>query len=203
MQIDKKTHNIDKINYHTDESIKTQIVIGFSLRKNDYHIRRLKHKDFGKTKKWNTYTINRDGLIYQHYPDKYYSDFIGNKVGDKKSISIVLENMSCLFKTPNNEYVNWLNETCELGSIIEKRWLGYNFWEKLNDKQIQSLVLLCDKLCMKYDIPKKCIEFQSYHKDIIKYNGIIFRSNYINDSSDINPTFDIERFNGLLNNTIV
>jgi hypothetical protein len=53
-------------------------------------------------------------------------------------------------------------------------------------------------LCDMHGIPKKCVEFHHYHKDIIKYKGIVFRSNYIEDCSDINPLFDIEMFNEML-----
>ena len=42
------------------------------------------------------------------------------------------------------------------------------------------------------------MEFHYFHKDTLKFRGIVFRSNYIQDSSDINPLFDIEKFNVML-----
>lgn len=198
MQIDKTTYKIKEVNRYRTQIAKTQIVLATSLRKDNYHIKRLLHKDFGKTKKWNTYTISRDGVVYQHYDDKYHTDFLGVKEVDKQSISIVLENMGCLFQTSESKYINWLNEICDTNNVVEKNWLGYKYWENFNTIQIENTAKLCKILCDKHNIPKKCIDFHHYHKDTIKFKGIVFRSNHLEDSSDINPLFDINKFNKLL-----
>ena len=70
MIIDSSTYKVKEENRYKTQTPKTQIVLATSLRKDSYHITRLLHKDFGKTKKWNTYTISRDGIIYQHYDNK-------------------------------------------------------------------------------------------------------------------------------------
>jgi len=198
MHIDKETHKTTTDNHYKTKIAKTQIVIGLSLRKDDYHLVRLKHKEYGKTKKWNTYTIGRDGKVFQHYDDKFHSDFIGVKAGDKQSISIVLENMGNLFITPDGDYINWLNEPCDIDDVVEKEWLGYEHWERFPDVQLEALVKLCKLLCVKHNIPKICVEFNTYHKDISKFRGIVFRSNYIEESSDLNPLIDIDKFNKML-----
>lgn len=198
MRIDSKTYEVQENNRYKTQTVKTQIVIATSLRKDNHHITRLLHKDFGKTKKWNTYTIGRDGTVYQHYDDKFHSDFLGIKEADKQSISIVLENMGCLFETPEGKHINWLNEICIEENVCEKLWLGYNYWEKFTKIQLENTVKLCKLLCKKHNIPKTCIDFRHYHKDTFKFKGIVFRSNYVEDSSDINPLFDIEDFNKLL-----
>lgn len=200
MHIDKETYRIKEVNHYKNQTAKTQIVLATSLRKSNFHITRLLHKDFGNTKKWNTYTISRDGKVYQHYDDKFHSDFIGIKDGDKGSISIVLENMGSLFQTDNHKYINWLNEYCEEENVVEKEYLGYVFWERIPDKQIESLISLCLELCEKYNIPKTLIEFQHYHKDIPKFRGVVFKSNYFEDSGDINPLFEIDKLNLMLRN---
>lgn len=203
MIIDINTYQVKEINHYKTQTVKTQIILAASLRKDSNYITRLLHKDFGNTKKWNTYTIGRDGNIYQHYDDKFHSDFLGIKEADKQSISIVLENMGCLFETPDGKYINWLNEICDKQNVVEKKWQGYNHWEDFTSQQLESLVLLCTQICNKYNIPKVCIDFHNYHKDIIKFKGIAFRSNHIEDSSDINPLFDIQNFNEMLSNTLV
>jgi len=200
LRINNTTYSTNEINRYKTQVAKTQIVIGTSLRKNSNHIIRLQHKDYSKTKKWNTYTISRNGKIYEHYNPKYHTDFLGIKEIDKKSISIVLENMGCLFKTEDGRYINWLNEICDNKNVVEKSWLGYTNWEKITDNQIKNTIELCKHLCNEFGIPKTIIEFHHYHKDISKFRGIIFRSNYIEDSSDINPFLDIEKFNQMLNN---
>ena len=201
--IDKKTYKVKEVNRYKTKTAKTQIVIATSLRKNNYHITRLQHKDYGNTKKWNTYTVSRDGIVYQHYDDKHHTDFLGVKEGDKRSISIVLENMGCLFESPNGRYMNWLNEYCEKESVIAAEWGGYEYWEKFNDAQIEATATLCTELCEKHHIPKVCFETHHHHKNISKFRGIVFRSNYLEDSSDINPLFDIPKFTEMLHKEFI
>ena len=202
MHIDKETYKISKDNHYKTKTIKTQIVIGVSLRKSNYHITRLQHKEYGKTKRWNTYTISRDGIIYQHYDDKYYTDFLNIKEGDKHSISIILENMGSLFETRNGKYINWLNEFCDAENVVKKEWLDYEFWEKFPEKQFDNLMSLIKILCEKHNIPKTFIEFSTYHKKSSNFNGIVFRGNYIEDSSDMNPLFNVYQLNEMLCNDI-
>lgn len=198
MHIDDTTYAVNEFNHYKTRNVKNQIVLATSLRKDSYHITRLQHKDFGKTKRWNTYTISRNGTIYQHYNPQFHSDFLGIKEADKQSISIVLENMGSLFPTPSGKYINWLNEICDDVQVMEKKYLGYNYWEIITEEQIKSTVELCTKLCEEFIIPKNCMDFHYYHKDTVKLRGIVFRSNYIQDSSDVNPLFDIVNFNAML-----
>ncbi len=198
MEIDNITYGVKEINHYKTQNVKNQIVLATSLRKGSYHITRLQHKEFGKTKRWNTFTVTRDGVVYQHYNPKFHSDFLGIKEADKQSISIVLENMGSLFQTPSGKHINWLNEICDEENVIEKNYLGYSYWENFTEEQIISTVELCKKLSREFNIPKNCMEFHYFHKDTLKFRGIVFRSNYIQDSSDINPLFDIEKFNAML-----
>jgi len=200
IHIDKDKYSISENNRHKTQIAKTQIVLGCSLRKDSNHITRLQHKEYGKTKKWNTYTISRNGNIYEHFDPKYHSDFMNNKEINMKIISIIIENMGCLFKTPDDKYINWLHEVCDEENVVERQLSNYCFWERITDEQLISTAELCKILCDKFSIPKKLIEFNHYHKDINKFRGIVFRSNYIEDSSDINPLFDIMRFNKILDN---
>ncbi len=200
IKIDKKTYTTNENNFHKTKTTKTEIVIGKSLRKDNNHILRLQHKNIGNSKEWNTFTISRDGTIYQHYDDKYYSDFLPNKETNKKSISIVLENMGALLVNESKTYVNYLNEICLDENVGEKTWGGYEFWEKFNEKQINGLVSLCKKLCEEHNIPNECISFHHYNEDIGKFKGITFKSNHIENSSDVNPLFDIQNFVELLSN---
>ena len=203
MHIDKETYKIKQVNRYKTKSPKTQIVIGISLRKENRHITRLQHKDFGKTKKWNTYTISREGEVYQHYDEKYHTDFLGVKEGDKRSISIVLENMGALFTIASGRHINWLNEVCEEENVVEKEYFGYDFWEKFPDEQMISLIMLCRELCEKHAIPKIFIEFFHHHKETHKFRGIVFRGNYIEDSSDLHPLIDIPKMNEMLRNEFI
>ena len=194
LEIDKKTRKIKTKNHYKSKPNKKQIVIAFSLRKNDYFYKRLTHKEYGESKKWNTYTISREGVIYEHYNPIYYTDFLNKKDWDKQSISIILENMGALLKK-NNKHINWVNEVCDDENVVDYKWMGDRYWENIYSKQFYSTIELVNFLCDKFNIPKNIIEFHSYHDDSAKFKGVLFRSNYIEDSTDINPNFNIDKFN--------
>jgi hypothetical protein len=202
LKIDNETYKVKDINHHKSQSVKTQILLATSLRKDGHHITRLQHKDYGKTKRWNTFTIARDGMVFQHYDSKFHTDFLEIKEADKKMISIVIENMGALFKTPDGRYINWLNEVCPPENVIEKIWLNYIYWEKFSDAQIESVYSLCLKLCEEHGIPTTCIDFRNFNATVVRYKGIVFRSNYLEDTIDINPLFDIPKFNEALHNEL-
>ena len=188
INIDKTTYWANENSHYKTKNPKTQIIIGTSLRKSNYHILRLQNKEYHKTKRWNTFTISREGNIYQHYDYKYHTDFLNKKEIDIKSVSIILENMGILkYSEDSDNYVNWINEVCDIDLVVEKSWLGNKFWETLNPKQIASCGKLCNQLCDELSIPKEMITFQYYNKNIEKFKGICFVSNHIEESFDINP----------------
>jgi len=199
MVIDKETYKVKTINRYKAKSPKRQILLALSLRKKNYHIIRFQHKEFGKTKSWCTYTITRKGKVYEHFNPEYHSDFTHIKKADIQLISVVLENMGNLYKNESGNYVNWINEVCPIENVGEKKKNKNQYWEKFPKEQIKSTVELCQILSKRFGIQPLLIEFNDYHKDINKFKGIVFRSNYLRDSGDINPFFDIEEFNELLN----
>ena len=197
-QIDKKTYRVNNKNRYSEVHKKKQILIASSLRKSNYHIVRLQNKEIGQSKRWCTYSISRDGKVYEHYDPKYYSDFINDKSIDKHIISIVLENMCVLFKTPKGVLINSLNEVCDEENSGLKNWIGKTHWETYPDKQMKSLVRLIKYLCDEFDIPKKLMQFHYHHEKTNMFNGIVFRSNYDEESSDVNPFMDIDKLNKML-----
>lgn len=202
MHIDNELYWVKDENRYRTNTPKTQIIIATSLRKDSNHILRYQHKEFGKTKKWCTYTITRDGSVYQHYDPKKHTDFLDVKEGDKQSISIVMENMGYLVKVDTGEFLNWIGEKCDEENVVEKSWRGYKYWEKITDEQIESCAELCKQISEDFGIRKKVIDFQHYHNQIHKFKGIVFRSNYLEDCSDINPLVDIEKLKVLIEENI-
>ena len=204
LKIDKNTYTISEKNYNKQLTVKRQIIIGSSLRKDNNYIIHLQNKELGETKSWNTFTIDRKGKIFQHYDPKYWSNFIGVKKIDKQAISIILENMGGLIYIPDYGYINLLNEKCENEKNIQKKkWSGFEYWEKFQNKQINSLVNLLSFLVSKFKINPQLIEFPFFHQETIFYGGIVFKSNYINNSVDLNPFFDIEKIQDKLENKLV
>ena len=195
MEIDKKKYKIPSENYYKSKNTKNQIILAGSLRCDSNHIKRLTNKSFGKTKRWCTYTIGRDGRIYQHYDPKYYSDFMGDKQIDRHSISIVLENMGSLYYDDDTEeWYNWANETCDEELVFEKHWKGNRYWESYTEDQFNSTIELCKYLCDEFNIVLDSIGYNVYKSRTVDFEGIVTRSNYDIDYSDLNPHFDFKRF---------
>jgi hypothetical protein len=203
LSLDKETYKLDSKNYHPTKTKKTQIIIGASLRKQNNNIIHLQSKDFGLSKKWPTFTISREGVIYQHYDPIYYSDYMGVKEIDKKAISIVLENMGMLFYDTNKEcMVNWINEECNEKFVFDRLWKNARYWETYTKEQYQSLAFICNYLIKEFDINKDALGFNVFHEESENFHGIVTRSNYDSDYSDLNPSFDFQKFLKMLNISI-
>lgn len=193
MKINKDTYNTDK--FYKAKYDKTQIILAGSLRKDNLHIKRFETKDGGHSKSWCTYSIDRDGNVFQHYDPKYYSDFMGDKEVDKKSISIVLENMGMLFYDyESGKYLNWIHDECPDELKYERKWNGHTYWEQYSQKQYNSTVELCKFLIEEFYIELDCLGFNVYYDNTAGYEGIVTRSNYDSDYTDLNPSFDFRDF---------
>jgi len=198
--IDKEKYSIGTINHYQSKNKKTQIILGGSLRKDSNHILHLINKDFGLTKKWPTYSICRNGIIYQHYDPTFYGDYMGIKEIDKKSISVVLENMGMLFYDTNKEhFVNWINEICDDELVFEKLWKNFRYWENYTDQQYESLAILCEFLFKECGVERDGLGFNVHDQDSIGYKGILTRSNIDSDYTDLNPSFNFQKLFKLLN----
>lgn len=194
-EIDRNTYRIDAKNYHQVKSKKTQIILAGSLRKGSNRLIRLKKKDFGLSKAWSTFTIRRDGKIFQHYDPMYSSEFMDNRDIDKKSISIVLENMGMLsFDYEENKYLNWINEICEEDLVHEKLWKTCRYWEAYTDEQYKATLHLCVYLCRNYGVKQDNIGHNSNLENALSFQGILSKSNFDSEYYDLNPSFDFKRF---------
>jgi len=196
--IDSKTYILPKDNYVRTSKKKSQIVVGNTFSEGMNHYIGWLKRHNGKYKKTAAFTISRNGLIYQHYNPKYYSEFIGINKYDEITITIVLEN------------VGWLNEINEdLFTITGKQyndlttirnWRKHTYWSNYTDEQMTSLLDLSKYLCEKFNIPLQTIGHNTKVEDIYDYKGITFRSNYTKLCTDINPTWDYELFKEKLEN---
>lgn len=194
-EIDRKTYKVESHNFNAIKSKKSQILLSGSLRKGNNNILRLKKKDFGLSKKWPMFTIRRDGKIYQHFDPQYYSEFMGIKDIDKKIITIQLENMGMLFfDYDHNCYINWINEICEESKVYEKLWKNNRYWETYTPEQFKSCVNLCIYLCRNYGIVQDSYGNIVIQDNAITFNGILSRSNYDSEYTDINPSFNWNKF---------
>ena len=200
MIINDDKYKLEVKNYYDTEFEKRQIVLANTFSEKDKHIIGWKNRMGGEYKKTSPFTIFRDGTIYQHYDSSKYSDFLGNKSVDKKIIVILLENQGWLEKDLiNDSYFNWVGNIYKRGkSVFEKRWRGFNFWDSYTNKQMESCVKLINHLCEIHKIPKKCVGHNTFIEGIEYFEGVTYRSNYYKESTDLNPSWDFNKFKKLI-----
>lgn len=192
--IDTETYKLSDNNYHKESYNKTQIVIGHTYRNDMLHIGSWLNRLNGKYKKTATFTISKNGSVFQHYDPKYYSTFIDNEQ-DKASISIILENIGWFKKdTMIDKFVDWLghNYKRQPDEVVMKKWRNYTYWDKYTEEQMESLRELVTKLCEEHNISKDFIGHNVYDENVDLFKGITFRSNYYQESTDVSPAFDLD-----------
>ena len=192
IKIDTEKYKLSDRNYYSQKNDKSQIVIGHSSTNGMRHFIGWENRRNGNYKHTANFTIDMVGNIYQHFDPNYYSDFIGIKEVDEYVISIVLENEGWLLKDiVNDRYINWLGDTySRRGSVIDVRWRGKQYWAPYTPKQISSVTKLVKYLCDEYKIDCKCIGHNTYDDEVFDYEGVVFKSNYVKELTEISPAFN-------------
>jgi len=197
--IDFKTYQLTENNYHTEVYDKKQILIGNTNRRGMLHYASWIYRLNGKNKKTAAFTVTKEGVIYQHYDPKYYSNFLGQE-SDKITIPIVLENLGWFRKDSiSNKYIDWLGNyhVKQVEEVLMKRWRNHLYWDIYTEEQLTSLKELIIQLCDTYNIDKKSIGCNVFNEDVDLFRGITFRSNYYQELTDVNPSFTFEVLNDL------
>jgi N-acetyl-anhydromuramyl-L-alanine amidase AmpD len=177
-----------------NNSDKTQIILVHTSRKIEEYLTSLKYRHNGNYNKIPHYVISREGRIIQLLDDQDYSEFFNDPTYDNRSIVISLENLGWLEKEPlSNQYVNWIGDIYN-GVVYEKKWRDYFFWQPYTEEQINSAVELTKKIFEGTSIKKSVIGHNTKINGIEKFEGVVTRSNYDSESTDVNPSFDFEIF---------
>ena len=173
---------------------KTQIVLVHTSRNHKDYLLSLIYRFNGKNPKLPHYLINREGKIYQILSNSEYSKYFSEENINKQSIIISLENLGWLEKEPlTKQYVNWIGDIYN-GVVYEKKWRDYFFWQPYTEEQINSTVELTKKIFEENSIKKSVIGHNTKINGIEKFEGIVTRSNYFTETTDLNPSFDFEYF---------
>lgn len=173
---------------------KKQIILTHTSRNINDYISSLKFRHNGKFDKIPHYIIGKEGSIYRALSDTSYSNFFKNINVNRNSIIISLENLGWLEKRPLTDYyVNWISDIYK-GDIYERKWRDYFFWEPYPEKQIEVCAELCNFLIKEFSIDKKCIGHNTKVDGIERYEGVVTRSNFNSDYTDLSPSFNFETF---------
>ena len=179
---------------------KSQIILADTKRPYKNYIQSLINRYNKNNPYLPNYVINKNGEIFMVSEPNKYSKYMGDESLDKNSIVIVLENLTWLKKIPiEPHHLNWIGDIYKEG-IYERKWRGYFFWEPYTDNQMESLIELTLYLCEMFSIPPTCIGHNVKLDGIEKFEGIITRSNFTTDSTDLSPAFNFEQFKKILEN---
>ena len=191
---------VDGFNSIGKHKKKTQIILTHTSRNLRDYFLSLKYRFNGKFYRIPHYVIDREGNVSQLLPNGVYSKFFIDEHLNKNSIVISLENFGWLEKEPlNNQYVNWIGDIYK-GEVYEKKWRDYFFWHPYTKEQITSTALLCVKLSEEVSIKKNFVGHNTKINGIEKFEGVVTRSNYESDATDVSPSFNFELFTKTIEN---
>jgi N-acetyl-anhydromuramyl-L-alanine amidase AmpD len=187
--IEKLSNNF--VGTHQD---KKQIILTHTSRDVEEYLMSLKYRMNGKFTRIPHYIIAKDGSVIQTLSEEHYSDFFHYPQINEESIIISLENLGWLEKVPlKDQYTNWIGNIYK-GVPYEKKWRDYFLWEPYTEAQMVSTAELCIKIVNKHNIEKKSVGHNTRISGIEDFGGIVSRSNYDNDFTDVSPAFNFEKF---------
>ena len=179
---------------------KTQIILCHTSREAEEYLASLTFRYNAKYDKIPNYLVTRDGRILQLLSNEGYSNLFDDVITSKLSIVVTLENLGWLEKKPlTNYYINWKGSIYNQ-QVYEKKWRDYFFWQPYTDSQIKSTADLCNQLISNYKIDKRCIGHNVKFDGISGFEGIVTRSNFDSNFTDLNPSFNFETFRKFLEN---
>jgi len=191
---DVNTLDVDDLNIVKRRTKKKQIFLYDTQRRVDDFLMMLKYRRNGKYEEIPHFIIDKLGNIYQIFDTKYSSNTFNDRNIDKKQIKIALENLGWLNKnTITGVLNNWINDKYRSKPHI-KKWRGHHYWDVYTDEQKKSLVRLCKDLTDKNKIPYQSVPAAGYFADILNFEGIVCKSNFLNIYTDINPSFNFNIF---------
>jgi hypothetical protein len=177
---------------------KSQIILTHTSRNVENYLASLRYRYNGKFDKIPNYIIKKDGTIVKLLENIEHTNYYKEINVNRNGIFISLENLGWLEKQPlENHYVNWIGDIYK-GEVFERKWRDYFFWDKYTDKQMTSLVSLCEEVMKSMNIRKDLIGHNTKINGIQKFEGIITRSNLDSNFTDINPSFNFDNFAKML-----
>lgn len=177
---------------------KRQIILCHTSREVEEYLTSLKFRYNSKYDKIPNYVITKDGRILQLLPNEGHSNLFYEDNINRNSVSICFENLGWLEKKPlTNHHINWKGSIYNQ-QVYEKKWRDFFFWEPYTDSQLISAAELCNHLTTELQISKKCVGHNTKIDGIKNFDGIVSRSNFDSKYTDLNPSFNFETFNKLL-----
>jgi N-acetyl-anhydromuramyl-L-alanine amidase AmpD len=177
-----------------EQKLKNQIILIHTGREHHNYINSLTYRFNGEYSKIPNYLVTRNGEIFQFLDDTEYSNIFDIPSINRNSVIISLENLGWLQKEPLKDYyVNWIGDIYN-GNVYEKKWRDYFFWEPYTETQMGKTAELCKYVSSKMSIKSQFIGHNTKINGVEKYEGVVSRSNFDVNYTDINPSFHFEYF---------
>ena len=179
---------------------KKQIILCHTSREVEEYLTSLKFRYNSKYDKIPNYIVTKNGTILKLLPDDGHSNFFLEPNINRNSIIVCLENLGWLEKKPlTNYYINWKGSIYNQ-EVYEKKWRDFFFWEPYSEDQVKSTAELCLQLTEILNIKKKCVGHNTKIDGVEHFEGIVSKSNFDGRFTDLNPSFNFESFNKLIQN---
>jgi N-acetyl-anhydromuramyl-L-alanine amidase AmpD len=173
---------------------KKQIILMHSARDINNYLMSLKYRYNGKYDKIPNYIIDREGKVLKLLKDNEYTNIFPEPNVNKNSIIICLENLGWLEKEPlKNSHINWIGDIYK-ETIYDKKWRDYFFWQPYTEIQVQNTAILCKEIMKNNSILEDCIGHNTKINGVERYEGVVTRSNFDSDYTDLSPAFDFTQF---------
>lgn len=174
---------------------KHQIILTHTSRNINDYLQSLKFRLNGNYKRIPNYVITREGRVLQLLSNNEHSEYFDDTNINRNSIIISLENLGWLQKEPlTDHYINWIGDIYK-GKVFERKWRDYFFWQPYTEYQVENLGKLCNELFNSVKIKPQIIDHNTKINGIEKYVGVVTKSNYDSEFTDVSPAF---KFNELL-----
>jgi N-acetyl-anhydromuramyl-L-alanine amidase AmpD len=179
---------------------KKQIILSHTSRDVKNYLMSLKYRYNGKYDKVPNYIVNREGKILKLLNDNEHSNYFSEPNINRNSIIVCLENLGWMEKEPlKNSHINWIGNIYK-EKIYEKKWRDYFFWQPYTEIQIEKTAELCNHLMNELSITKECIGHNTKINGVERYEGIVTKSNFDSEFTDVSPAFNFEQFIKLIEN---
>lgn len=179
---------------------KKQIIISHTSRDVEKYLQSLKYRNNGKFDRIPNYVISKDGKILQLLDNIEHTNFFREPNINRNSIIITLENLGWLQKEPLKDYyINWIGDIYK-GNPFERKWRDYYFWDPYPEKQIESLISLIEFLFKEMKIENNIVGHNTKINGIERFEGLVTRSNFDVNFTDVSPAFNFEKLTNKLQN---
>ena len=173
---------------------KHQIILTHTSRNVNEYLQGLKYRYNGDFKRIPNYIITKEGKILKLLDNNEHTNYFKEPNINRNSVIICLENLGWLQKEPLSDYyVNWIGDIYK-GKVYEKKWRDYYFWQPYTEKQVDSTVNLCKEIFKNMSITPSIIGHNTKINGAHKFEGVVTRSNFYTDKTDLSPAFNYEEF---------